>query len=316
MGGPSNEHAVSLNSGRMVMKNLNKDKYHTEDIVIERNGEWPFKPEFLRGKVDLAFIAMHGVYGEDGTIQDVLDSLKIPYTGSRALPSALAMNKFLTLEHLRRAGVNVPQTLLFSKSDWLKNSFSVLKSINTHIIYPLIVKPNRSGSSVGVQIVQTLKELPAVLARSLNSVRDLIIEPYIRGRELTCAVLDHGVSRTAYALPPTEIVPVSHEFFNYDAKYDPTGSLEITPARLPEPWLRELKRIAIKTHNAIGCRGISRTDMILGDDGKIYVLEINTIPGLTENSLLPKAARTVGVSFSELLDRIINAGFLSSHSQG
>lgn len=313
MGGPSDEHEVSLSSGRNVLKNLDPQKYEAEDIVIDKKGEWPFKPEFLRGKTDLAFIAMHGTYGEDGTVQHLLDIVGVPYTGSRALASALAMNKFLTLEHLRRMGLTVPQTILVSKKDWLINAERVIGLINGYIHYPLVLKPNRLGSSVGVHIVKSSKELPIVLENSFQKARDLILQPFIEGREVTCGVLDHGVPRSAYALPPTEIVPVEGEFFDYTAKYDPKGALEITPARLPAPWLREVRRIAVRVHNSIGCRGMSRTDMILGNDGKIYILELNTIPGLTENSLLPKAARAVGISFPKLLDLIINAGFLSSY---
>ena len=233
MGGPSGEHEVSLNSGRNVLKNLDPQKYHAEDIVIDKKGEWPFKPEFLRGKTDLAFIAMHGSYGEDGTIQDLLDTIGVPYTGSRALTSALAMNKFLSLEHFRRVGLTVPQTILVSKKDWLRDAERVARSVNQHIHYPLVLKPNQLGSSVGVYIIRNPKELPAILENSFQKARDLILQPFIGGREVTCGVLDHGIPRSAYALPPTEIVPVGSEFFDYTAKYDPKGAFEITPARLP-----------------------------------------------------------------------------------
>ncbi|KKU91097.1 MAG: D-alanine-D-alanine ligase [Candidatus Jorgensenbacteria bacterium GW2011_GWA1_48_11] len=312
MGGPSHEYEVSLNSGKNVLTHLNTDKYHVDSIHIDKKGEWPLRPEHLKGKTDMAFIAMHGPYGEDGTIQSLLEAIELPYTGSNALVSALGMNKFLSLRHFRDSGLRIPLTILVSKKDWLRNAARVLKEINSYLEYPLVVKPNQFGSSVGVVFVNHRNDLAATLEKSFAGARDLIVQPFIAGKEVTCAVLDQGFGKTAYALPPTEIVPLASHFFDYESKYDPKGALEITPARLPETWLREIKQTAVRAHYALGCRGMSRTDMILGKDNKLYVLELNTIPGLTENSLLPKAALSVGIGFSQLLDRIINAGFLSS----
>ncbi len=311
-GGPSPEHEVSLKSGKNVLKHLDPEKYEGFEFVVSRTGEWPLSDEELRARSDLAFIAMHGPYGEDGTVQHLLEIMPLPHTGSSAVSSALGMNKFISLRHLADHGLTVPRTLLFHRLGWQADRASILQKIQWYLEKPWVVKPNRGGSSIGVRIAKTPDELFHALETGFKENTDLIVEPFIAGREYTCAVLDSGLPLTgqagaAFALPPTEIVPQGRSFFDYEAKYTPGASLEITPARVPQSYITAIQRIALQAHRALGCRGFSRTDMILGRDRKIYVLEVNTIPGLTEGSLLPKSAEAYGLPMERVLDIVIEA---------
>ena len=308
-GGPSAEHEVSLKSARNVARNLNREQYEPTEILITKGGEWEVPLEQLKKDSDMAFIAMHGAYGEDGTLQSMLDAEGIPYTGSGALSSALAMNKFLTGRLLRDAGVPTPRTYFISKTGWHEEVPRVWDWVRYFAGYPIVVKPNNSGSSVGVSFANTKDELVSALDQIFRLSREALVQPYIEGREVTCAVLDRGIPKSHNVLLPTEIIPQTSNFFDYRAKYEPGGSLEITPARIPNSFTQLVQRLALQTHRLVGARGFSRTDMILGRDGTVHVLEINTIPGLTTESLLPKAAEASGIPFGRLLDQIIEAAF-------
>lgn len=307
MGGPSEEYEVSLKSGENVISFMDKNNYEVMPVVISKEGEWDVDPEELKKRADVGFIAMHGRYGEDGTIQSELENLGIPYTGSDHHSSAFGMNKFLSLRAVEHAGFNVPPTVHIGKIEWLHNAQNILRYIEHYFEKPWVLKPNRSGSSVDTIFIDDKKELEDSTEDLLARYPDLIVQPYIKGREVTCGVLDSGFRDTAYALMPTEIVPNLSHFFDYKSKYEEGGAAEITPARFEDNVLHDIRRIAKEVHKIHECRGFSRTDMIVGDDGKIYVLEINTIPGLTKASLLPKGAEGAGISFSEMLNRIIKA---------
>lgn len=290
MGGPSAEHEVSLKSGAMVLKNLDPEKYAATPIVIRKDGAWPVAPKTLKRNYDLAFIAMHGEYGEDGTIQALLESLGIPFTGSDAKASRLGMDKIAAAKAFKKAGLNIPPTV---------NLARVKK-------FPIVIKPADRGSSVGVSIVKNHSELARAIAQAKKYSPNVIAQQFISGREFTCGVLEINGKPTA--LPPTEIVVKRGVFFDFDAKYTPNATKEVTPPKdLPAAKLKALQRAALKAHKAIGARGISRTDMIMDKPGKIYVLEINTIPGMTETSLVPQEAQAYGLSAGELLDNIIAA---------
>lgn len=307
MGGPSTEHEISLKSGENVISHLDKNKYKTRAVIIDREGKWGTEPEKLKKQTDVAFVAMHGTYGEDGTVQAILEGVDIPYTGSAALPSALAMNKFLTLQLLKDHSLITPHSILVSEINWQDMPSMIIHRIKLYLGYPVVVKPNDNGSSVATSIVQDEHGLSGALHDVFGVSREALIQPYICGREVTCGVLDQGWPDSAYALPPTEIVPKVSKFFDFRAKYDPKGSDEITPARFSDPVNKFIQKTAIRVHQVLGCRGFSRTDMICGNDRKLYILEINTIPGLTTASLIPRAAQAVGISFSSLLDNIIKA---------
>lgn len=292
MGGPSAEHDISLKTGDMVLRNLDKSKYFAGGVLIDKKGKWNISKKELKNNFDIAFLALHGEYGEDGTIQKILEKMRLPYTGSRSKASALGMNKEKSLRLFAKAGLAV--------ADFVTN----LKKIH-HIGLPLVVKPLDRGSSVGVSIVKSYSELvPAIYAAKKYSSK-VMAQKYIKGREFTCGVID--ISKNTIPLLPTEIIPSKSAFFDYHAKYTAGASKEITPPRLSHKKIGELQKLALKAHKAIGACGLSRTDFILGKDGKFYVLEINTLPGMTETSLLPQAAQAVGISFPELLDIIIDA---------
>ncbi len=311
VGGPSSEHEVSLMTGENVLKSFDPEKFAAETVIIGKGGEWPFPSEELPNRYDVAFIAMHGTYGEDGTIQAILEEASIPYTGSGKLSSALGMNKFLSLRLFRDGGLTIPPTLHFHLQDFKKHEDEVVKKILWYLEKPWVIKPNAGGSSIGVEIVKDEDSLRKALREAAKTYKDTLVQPLIVGREVTCGVIDHGTHGSAFALPPTEIVPRVSDFFDYKAKYESGGSDEITPARFPESYLKEFRNIALKAHHLTGCRGFSRTDMMVGKDGKIYVLEINTIPGLTKESLVPKAAHTYGISFQKLLEMLVEAAFTS-----
>ena len=300
MGGPSAEHEVSLMSGKVVSGTLDPEKYEVVPVIISRDGTWSIDVEDLVDDIDIAFIALHGEYGEDGTVQEILRSAGIPFTGSDVLPSALAMNKILFLRLLGARGFSVPRFVAVHKHEKVIDSFD-------HFGLPVVVKPADRGSSVGVSIVREPAELYVALQNAFRFSRDAIIQEYIPGHEVTCSVLDDGLS-DAVPLPVTEIIPKNGGFFDYNAKYTPGATDEITPARLTDEGTELVQRTAVAVHRAVGASGMSRTDMIIGEDGDLYILEVNTIPGMTPTSLLPQAAKAHGLTLQDLFDRIIEGG--------
>jgi len=244
---------------------------------------------------DIVFIAMHGAFGEDGRMQALLEWVGLPYTGSRVASSAMAINKEIANTLYSANGMRVPH-------------FSVVdKNIKKYpISLPVVIKPVNGGSSVGVSVVKTKKELTGAITNALREDDRAMMQEYIQGREFTCGVLEDKNGKP-FVLPPTEILPKSSSFFDYKAKYKVGGSLEITPAHLPKAQTKELQKLALRAHRILGCSGMSRSDFIL--KGKtFFILETNTIPGMTQTSLLPQAAKAAGIDFPALLDLIINAG--------
>jgi D-alanine-D-alanine ligase len=243
------------------------------------------------------FIAMHGAFGEDGRIQALLEWIGVPYSGSGFLSSAMAMDKEISNEFYKKIELRVPHFVVLEKN--LKN-----KTLNIKI--PVVVKPANGGSSVGISIVKVRSDLPRALTRAFKEGRRIMIQEYIEGREFTCGVLEDKQGK-AFALPPTEIIPKASDFFDYKAKYKIGGSLEITPARLSKALTKNIQAMALKAHNSLGCNGMSRSDFIL-KGSKFYILETNTIPGMTQTSLLPQAAKVADIDFPTMLDLIIAAG--------
>ncbi|MEX2054460.1 MAG: D-alanine--D-alanine ligase [Candidatus Colwellbacteria bacterium] len=305
VGGPSSEHEVSLASGRVVHANLHPSKYEVIPLVISRTGEWAIDPAHLVDFADVAFIAMHGEYGEDGVVQELLRDLGLPYTGSDHLASALGMNKILSSRLFKAHGINVPKSLVLRGYD--------LPGLDMDgVELPAVVKPSNRGSSVGVGLARTVPELKAMMDRALSYSSGILVEEYIPGRELTCSVIDDGLGNV-FPLPVTEIIPKAG-LFDYHSKYVKGASQEITPARLSAREAGIAQANAVRAHELIAASGFSRTDMILGEDGNLYVLEVNTIPGMTETSLLPQAALAHGITLPELFDRIIEAAFIKHSS--
>ena len=254
---------------------------------------------------------MHGRYGEDGIVQMILEEINMPYTGSSSLVSALCMNKYLTLDVLKRFNLLTPNSFLISKYDWQKKNNLIIEKIKLYFNYPYVVKPNDHGSSFLISLIKNQEELKNRLNEIFQASNLAIVQEYIKGREFTCGVLDYGLKNTAYALVPTEIIVKDREFFDYYAKYNSDKILEITPPKVHYNLIEKIQKIAVLTHKILNCRGISRTDFILDEKNNLYILEINTIPGLTEKSLIPKQAAAYNLDFSVLLDRLILAGFNS-----
>jgi D-alanine-D-alanine ligase len=248
----------------------------------------------------MALIILHGPYGEDGTVQGLLELLDIPYQGSGVLGSALAMNKAATKQLYENAGIPVPPYIINARNDNMDVDACV-----TQLGLPLVVKPVVGGSSVGMSIVRSPEALRAAVEKAAAHDSAIMVEAYIEGTELTGGVIGN---RELEAFPIIEIIPDNaHEFFDYEAKYTAGITQEICPARVDEELTLQAQSYAKLAHQALYCRGYSRTDMILRDRN-FYVLETNTIPGMTATSLLPQAAQTAGISFSKLLDRLIELG--------
>jgi D-alanine-D-alanine ligase len=247
------------------------------------------------GTPDVVFIALHGGTGENGAVQGLLELLDIPYTGSGVLASALAMNKIVAKKIFEREGIPTPKWLPARSSDP-----STAEAVTEEIGFPCIVKPACEGSTIGVTIVGEEAGLDAALKSAFEYGPEAIVEELIEGTEITGPVLGNDDART---LPLVEIVP-SGGFYDYKAKYTPGATEEIVPARVPEATAARARDLTLRAHHALGCRGISRVDMI-ATPAEVYVLEVNTIPGLTETSLVPRAAEAEGMSFSELVDRLI-----------
>src|SRR3989344_6539625 len=288
------------------MRTLNKKKYEAYRAVIQKDGMWKFDrssksfhfgdaiKHLKQRNFNIVFIAMHGAFGEDGRIQALLEWVGLPYTGSRVASSAMAMNKEIANALYSANGLRVPRYAVINK-DTEKYSISL----------PVVVKPVNGGSSVGVSVVKTKKELAKAITRALKEDDCVMIQEYIQGREFTCGVLEDKKGKP-FALPPTEIIPNTSSFFDYKAKYKVGGSLEITPAELPKAQTKQLQKLALQAHRILDCRSMSRSDFIL--KGKtFYILETNTIPGMTGTSLLPQAAKAAGIDFPSLLDLIVHA---------
>ncbi len=293
-GGKSSEREVSLKSGAQVYEALDKNKYD-----IRRYDPLTDLERLVREArdLDVALIIMHGRGGEDGAMQGLLDLLEIPYQGSGVLGSAVAMNKELSKALYQLCGLKVPGALAFNRQ-----KAPSPKEIEARLGLPVVIKPANEGSSIGVTLARDLTELERGLAAAFELDPRVLVEEFIKGTEVTGGVLGNSDPK---ALPLVEIIPSSsYVFFDYEAKYQPGASTEICPARLDPETTHRAQQCALAAHAALGCRGYSRTDMMV-QDGKIYVLETNTIPGMTATSLFPQAAKAAGLEFPDLLDTLI-----------
>ena len=252
--------------------------------------------------IDVAFIALHGPWGEDGTLQGLLEILGIPYVGSGVLASALAMDKIMAKRHLAASGIEVARDAVVTRRGHAHDPAAAATAAQA-IGYPVFVKPVQQGSSFGATPVERPDQLAGAITDALRYDDRAMIEERLEGTELTVGVI--GGEDDLVALPVIEIV-TSRTFFDYKAKYDPAVSQEICPARVPDDVARRAQDLALRAHRALGCEDLSRTDMILSGT-RMPVLEVNTIPGMTANSLLPKSARVAGIPFAELLERLIRS---------
>jgi D-alanine-D-alanine ligase len=306
-GGPSSEHDVSLNTGHAMLTNLPEDRYTARDIYIDRQGIWhergvPTTPERVLPTMDAVLIGLHGEYGEDGTVQRLLERYGVPYVGSDSFASALAMHKVLTKERAIAHGLRTPKyRYVEQESDIEAMARDIIRSFHQ----PVVVKPVSLGSSVGVSIVGGYQQVLDAVAALLPGSTGVLVEEYIRGREATVGVVDHIRGERFYTLPPVEIVPPPHaSFFDRTVKYDGTTN-EIVPGRFSKSESAELMRQARCMHEALGLKHYSRSDFMVTPRG-IYFLETNTLPGLTSESLLPKSLAAVGVKFPDFLSHVVD----------
>ncbi len=300
MGGPSSEHEVSLSSGKEIVSHLDKNKYEVFEMILPRNFSI-FDLDKSIKKYDLIFNALHGRFGEDGTLQAVLDNIGVKYTGSGVLASAWGMDKSKTNLIVEKFGIRIPKFVILKDKIKLEKAVDlVMSSINI----PCVVKPNDGGSSVGATIVKQKFDLQNALQSSFEESDTVMVQEYIYGRELTCAVLGNKQDKKVF--PVIEVV-VSDEFYDYNAKYIEDTTQYICPAKIVDNVAENIKTQAYLIHDLLGCYGLTRSDFILSKTGDIYFLEINTSPGMTSHSLCPKAAKADGISYTRLLDMIIKS---------
>ena len=297
MGGRSGEREVSLRSGKNVLNSLRSQGFN----VISLDADEKLIDNLKKNKIDVAYIMLHGKFGEDGTVQGLLEHFGIPYTGSKILASALAMNKVASKRIFLATGIPTPPYLPIDPNTDVKKQCEKIKRI---FPFPLVVKPTSEGSSLGVSIVREEEKLEKVLSETVEKFKDVFIEEYIKGKEVTVGILGTGDGLTA--LPILELKPKA-EFYDYKAKYTAGGTDFILPARLPKELYKHTQEIAIRAHRVLGCYGVSRVDIIIGKDHTPYVHEVNTIPGMTDRSDLPAEAQCAGISFDELVAKILES---------
>jgi D-alanine-D-alanine ligase len=289
LGGLSSEREVSLASGNAILLALKEKGYHAVAVDVGRD-----VAEKLRGqRIEAAFIALHGKFGEDGAIQGMLEVMGIPYTGSGVLASALGMNKTVSKQVFRSRRLLVGPYEVVYAGDADKAG-----AIVDQIRYPVVVKPHAEGSSVGVSLVFKKEEVAPAVELAFKYGGEILIEKLIRGKEVQVGILGER------ALGAIEIVP-KRAFYDYAAKYEKGMSDHFFPARIADEVYRKTLEAGLAAHKAIGCRGYSRVDFIIDDNGAPYILEVNTLPGMTATSLLPEIAKGVGISFPDLVEEIL-----------
>ncbi len=317
-GGPSNEYEVSLKTGATVLKHLSEDVhdlppdslhgiYDVQDILISRDGTWhkngtPIAPHDAIAHVDVIFNALHGHYGEDGKLQHFLEMHGVPFTGSASFPSAIGMNKVLSKEVFKKEGIRTPDHFVLREvpTGDITDLFRTFSP-------PVVVKPVSAGSSVGISLVKTPATFLEAIRKAFEHSDTVMLEEYIPGVEATVGVIDGYRGSALYALPPIEIRPHKEKgkaFYDYEAKYEDKSDI-IVPSTFTKEQKLELEDLARRAHEALGLRHYSRTDFIVSPRRGIYVLEVNTLPGLTDHSCVPKALGSIGAPLSHFLDHVL-----------
>jgi len=324
-GGKSTEHEVSVISANSIIKNLNKDKYEIYNIFIDKGNDWYEKNNdedkkiedinnFLKN-LDVVFPVLHGLYGEDGTIQGMLELLGIPYVGCKVLASSIAMDKVYTKIIFDRAGIKQAKYVYIKKEKnnyiYIDENFNeekleleeICKRVERKIKYPMFVKPSNSGSSVGINKSKNNEELKKHIEYAAQFDNKILIEENIIGREIECAIIgNEDVNASVLGE-----IKSAEEFYSFDAKYKNNESKTIIPATLSEDLTEKVRKLAVKAFKAIDGKGFSRVDFFVnGESNDIYINEINTIPGFTEISMYPKLWEASGLKYTELLDELIN----------
>ncbi len=316
-GGLSNEREVSMWTSEQIAAAL-KEKHQVSVIEVNPDGKWI--SELQATKPEFVFIALHGKFGEDGKVQSVLELLGIPYNGSGVTASAIAFDKVKANQFLHAYGVFAPKFLTIVGMP--KDLSEIGKVIHEHIGYPCVIKPNESGSSFGVTILEDPTKLAQALEIAFKEDSTVIVQQYVKGREPTCGIIGNSGQMQSVAMPLVEIVPKS-KFFDFQEKYKTTGN-EICPAQVPQEVSKKVQELSKIAHEALGCRGLTRSDFIWVEEsaitnktgaaatglGQIYFLEVNTLPGQTPNSLCPKMAAAMGISFADFIENQIKLGMI------
>ena len=297
MGGPSTEAEVSRRSGTAILEALKAKGYNAEGLELNTA---TFANDIKASGAEFVFNALHGKFGEDVIIQGTLEMMGIPYTGSCVMAAAVTMDKVATKRFFMAEGIPTPKAHTYFRYEFKKRDLT--GEILQEFSVPVVVKASSQGSSIGVVIVEKAEELEAALSEAFKYDREVLVEEFIKGRELTVAVW--GNEEKQEALPIIEITTVTGRY-DYVTKYKVGASTHIIPAPLPEEVTKKVKEIAIRAFAVCGCSGMARVDFMLGEDNQPYVIEVNTIPGMTATSLVPDAGRAAGIEFPELCARIL-----------
>jgi D-alanine-D-alanine ligase len=292
MGGRSREREISLRSGKNVFESLKRQGFNV--ISMDLVDDLVF--QLRKAKVDIVFNILHGKFGEDGIVQSILELAQIPFTGSKVLASAISMNKLASKKIWKSFDIPTPR--------WMADASA--KQILDEFVFPLIIKPASEGSSFGITIVKDKKDFKAAYEKTLKDFDDVFVEEFIDGREVTVGII--GRDEDLIALPILELVP-KNDFYDFDAKYTEGMTEFILPARLSDAETKKIQEIALSAHRALGCYGVSRVDFIISKDGVPYVTELNSIPGMTNQSDLPAEAEYAGISFDDLVLKILESAF-------
>ncbi len=289
MGGLSREREISLKTGKAILKGLTEKGYTACPIDVDQD----VAGTLIKKKIECAFIALHGRFGEDGTIQGMLELMRIPYTGSGILASALALHKIMAKKIFLCEKIPTPPFEVVRRQEVGKDPLG-----NISLPLPLVVKPAREGSTIGISIVRTEEELTRALKEAGKYDEEILVEKFMKGREITVGILED------IPLPVIEIVPKSG-FYDYHSKYTKGETQYIIPARLPREKYLFAQEMSLKAFQTLGCSGCARVDLMTDENDDSFVIDVNTMPGMTETSLLPKAANYVGIAFEELVERIL-----------
>jgi D-alanine-D-alanine ligase len=294
-GGRSLERQVSLKSGARVEDALERLGHEVLTIDVGAN----LVERLMAERPELAFVALHGRDGEDGTVQELLEVIGIPYTGSGISACIRASDKVLAKHAMLDAGIPTPDFFAFSETAFRElGAAQALPAIEERLQFPIVVKPASQGSALGIKFARTAADVPGALVAAFSYDRKVLLERHIAGRDLAVSVLD------SVALPIVEAVPEQEDFYDFEARYEIGRTRFVCPAELDDEVAERAGEIALEVYNLLGCSGFARVDLMLGDEG-LFVLEVNPIPGLTDTSLLPQAADAAGISFDELIDRVI-----------
>jgi D-alanine-D-alanine ligase len=294
-GGRSLERQVSLKSGARVQDAL--ERLGHEALPIDVGAD--LVERLTAERPELAFVALHGRDGEDGTVQELLEVMGIPYTGSGISACIRASDKVLAKHAMLDASIPTPDFFAFSETAFKElGAAQALPAIEERLQFPIVVKPASQGSALGIKFARTAADVPGALVAAFSYDRKVLLERHIAGRDLAVSVLD------SVALPIVEAVPEQEDFYDFEARYEIGRTRFVCPAELDDEVAERAGEIALEVYNLLGCSGFARVDLMLGDEG-LFVLEVNPIPGLTDTSLLPQAADAAGIGFDELIDRIL-----------